>query len=1082
MRRLLVVLLLAYAFLGLQAQDHTVTLSVNPADAGTTSGAGTFATGTEVTVSASPAAGYQFVNWTESGVQVSATASYTFTIEADRALVANFSLLQYSISVSPSPAEGGSVSGGGDYSHGEEVTLTAQPASGYSFVNWTEGGTEVSSSSTYSFTATSSRNLVANFSTQSYTVSVSNSPSSGGTVTGGGNYNHGEQATITASPATGYAFVNWTEGGSIISTNASYTFTVNSNRSFQANYSQNTYTVNVSNNPSSGGTATGGGNYNHGEQATITASPATGYAFVNWTEGGSIISTNASYTFTVNSNRSFQANYSQNTYTVNVSNNPSSGGTATGGGNYNHGEQATITASPATGYAFVNWTEGGSIISTNSSYTFTVNSNRSFQANYSQNTYTVSVSNSPSSGGTATGGGNYNHGAQATITASPSAGYAFVNWTEGGSVVSTNASYTFTVNSNRSFQANYSQNTYTVSVSNSPSSGGTATGGGNYNHGAQATITASPSAGYAFVNWTEGGSVVSTNASYTFTVNSNRSFQANYSQNTYTVSVSNSPSSGGTATGGGNYNHGAQATITASPSAGYAFVNWTEGGSVVSTNASYTFTVNSNRSFQANYSQNTYTVSVSNSPSSGGTATGGGNYTHGSQATITASPSAGYSFVNWTEGGSFVSTNPNYTFTVNSNRSFQANYSLNSYRVSVSNSPTSGGTATGGGDFTHGSQATVSANPSAGYSFVNWTEGGSFVSANPNYTFTVTADRTFVANFSQIVYNVSITSSPTSGGTTNGAGPYGSGSTANIIATPATGYRFVNWTRNGAIVSTSANYSFTVTGNTTLVANFAVASYTITTSVNPAGTGTATGGGSFDHGATVTVRATPASGYQFTNWTENGTEVSRTANYVFTATGNRNLRANFSQIPRLLSLTGPSGTALNNNDVLDLENSDGGSLVITVSANADWTVAENSLWFSAVKESDTRLRLNYMDNISVVDKEDPLHVTTAMGAQMRIIIRQRARVSQISLSGFGKTELYPNPAGDKTLLRFAEEHKGKIRISIMSFQGIPVKTEEYNDIQADQTIELDLATVPSGQYLMLISGENGHKALQLIKL
>ncbi|MDI9554107.1 MAG: T9SS type A sorting domain-containing protein, partial [Bacteroidota bacterium] len=745
-------------------------------------------------------------------------------------------------------------------------------------------------------------------------------------------------------------------------------------------------------------------------------------------------------------------------------------------------EQATITASPAAGYAFVNWTEGGSVISTHATYTFTVNSHRSFQANYSQNTYTVSVSTSPSSGGTVTGGGNYNHGEQATITASPAAGYAFVNWTEGGSVISTNATYTFTVNSNRSFQANYSQNTYTVSVSNSPSSGGTATGGGNYAHGSQATITASPSTGYAFVNWTEGGSVVSTNASYTFTVNSNRSFQANYSQNTYTVGVSNSPSSGGTATGGGTFAHGAQATITASPAAGYAFVNWTEGGSIISTNATYTFTVNSNRNFQANFSQNTYTVNVSNSPTSGGTATGGGNYTHGSQATISASPSAGYSFVNWTEGGSFVSTNPSYTFTVNSNRSFQANYSLNSYRVSVSNSPTSGGTATGGGDFTHGSQATVSANPSSGYSFVNWTEGGSFVSANPSYTFTVTADRTLVANFSQIVYNVSITSSPTSGGTTNGAGPYGSGSTANIIATPATGYRFVNWTRNGAIVSTSANYSFTVTGNTTLVANFAVASYTITTSVNPAGTGTASGGGSFNHGASVTVRATPASGYQFTNWTENGTEVSRTANYVFTVTENRNLRANFSQIPRLLSLTGPSGTALNNNDVLDLENSDGGSLVITVSANADWTVAENSLWFSAVKESDTRLRLNYMDNISVVDKEDPLHVTTAMGAQMRIIIRQRARVSQISLSGFGKTELYPNPAGDKTLLRFAEEHKGKIRISIMSFQGILVKTEEYYDIQADQTIELDLATVPSGQYLMLISGEDGHKTLQLIKL
>ena len=550
----------------------------------------------------------------------------------------------------------------------------------------------------------------------------------------------------------------------------------------------------------------------------------------------------------------------------------------------------------------------------------------------------------------------------------------------------------------------------------------------------------------------------------------------------HTVTLSVNPADAGTTSGGGTFATGTEVTVSASPAAGYQFVNWTESGVQVSATASYTFTIEADRALVANFSLLQYSISVSSSPEEGGSVTGGGTYDHGEQVTITASPSAGYSFVNWTEGGSFVSTNPSYTFTVNSNRSFQANYSLNSYRVSVSNSPTSGGTATGGGDFTHGSQATVSANPSSGYSFVNWTEGGSFVSANPSYTFTVTADRTLVANFSQIVYNVSITSSPTSGGTTNGAGPYGSGSTANIIATPATGYRFVNWTRNGTIVSTSANYSFTVTGNTTLVANFAIASYTITTSVNPAGTGTASGGGSFNHGASVTVRATPASGYQFTNWTENGTEVSRTANYVFTVTENRNLRANFSQIPRLLSLTGPSGTALNNNDVLDLENSDGGSLVITVSANADWTVAENSLWFSAVKESDTRLRLNYMDNISVVDKEDPLHVTTAMGAQMRIIIRQRARVSQISLSGFGKTELYPNPAGDKTLLRFAEEHKGKIRISIMSFQGILVKTEEYYDIQADQTIELDLATVPSGQYLMLISGEDGHKTLQLIKL
>ena len=41
-----------------------------------------------------------------------------------------------------------------------------------------------------------------------------------------------------------------------------------------------------------------------------------------------------------------------------------------------------------------------------------------------------------------------------------------------------------------------------------------------------------------------------------------------------------------------------------------------------------------------------------------------------------------------------------------------------------------------------------------------------------------------------------------------------------MTATPASGYGFVNWTQNGSVVSTSASYTFPLTGNTTLVANF----------------------------------------------------------------------------------------------------------------------------------------------------------------------------------------------------------------------------------------------------------------------
>jgi len=72
--------------------------------------------------------------------------------------------------------------------------------------------------------------------------------------------------------------------------------------------------------------------------------------------------------------------------------------------------------------------------------------------------------------------------------------------------------------------------------------------------------------------------------------------------------------------------------------------------------------------------------------------------------------------------------------------------------------------------------------------------------------------------------------------------------------------------------------------------------YTITTSAMPANGGTTSGGGTVTAGASVMVTATPGTGYTFVNWTENGTVVSTTAGYTFTAAANRTLVANFAQL------------------------------------------------------------------------------------------------------------------------------------------------------------------------------------------
>ncbi|MCE9614556.1 MAG: putative Ig domain-containing protein [Lentisphaerae bacterium] len=148
---------------GVVPATSTITTSAAPGDGGTTEGGGVFDNGTPVTVVATHNPGYAFVNWTEAGVEVSALPVYPFTVSGDRDLVANFTRITHMIEATPSPAAGGSISGGGVYYDGDSVTLTATANASYDFVNWTEGGVEVSASASYTFTATANRSLVATF-------------------------------------------------------------------------------------------------------------------------------------------------------------------------------------------------------------------------------------------------------------------------------------------------------------------------------------------------------------------------------------------------------------------------------------------------------------------------------------------------------------------------------------------------------------------------------------------------------------------------------------------------------------------------------------------------------------------------------------------------------------------------------------------------------------------------------------------------------------------------------------------------------------------------------------------------------
>lgn len=71
-----------------------------------------------------------------------------------------------------------------------------------------------------------------------------------------------------------------------------------------------------------------------------------------------------------------------------------------------------------------------------------------------------------------------------------------------------------------------------------------------------------------------------------------------------------------------------------------------------------------------------------------------------------------------------------------------------------------------------------------------------------------------------VQYNISASVDPVGSGSVTGAGTYNDGASCTLVATPASGKVFQGWYNGAQLVSSSANYSFVVTGNLSLTAKF----------------------------------------------------------------------------------------------------------------------------------------------------------------------------------------------------------------------------------------------------------------------
>ncbi len=257
---------------------YILATSSSPDEGGSISpSGGSYVDKTEVTLTATPAAGYRFDHWGGNASGVSTT--FQITMNSQKSVIAYF-VRQYDLSVLSSPVGGGSVNvNNGTYDAGTEVTLVAAPAIGFRFDHW-EGSISGTSDNTV-ITMNSDETAVAVFSKVIYTLESRLSPGGGGSVDPpGGNYEAGATVTLTAMPGTGYRFDHW--GGDASGASATLNVVMDGNKTVTA-YFTRLYTLSTASDPSEGGSVSLTKNtYDAGTVVNLTATAALGYIFKNW--------------------------------------------------------------------------------------------------------------------------------------------------------------------------------------------------------------------------------------------------------------------------------------------------------------------------------------------------------------------------------------------------------------------------------------------------------------------------------------------------------------------------------------------------------------------------------------------------------------------------------------------------------------------------------------------------------------------------------------------------------------------------------------------------------------------------------
>jgi len=420
-----------------------------------------------------------------------------------------------------------------------------------------------------------------------------------------------------------------------------------------------------------------------------------------------------------------------------------------------HGGNCTeVTADPDPNYHFDAWTDD--YTGTDNPLTVEdVTEDMTITATFAIDTYTITVTPPGPNGTIAPGSGEVDHNSTPTYTITPAANYHIVDVTVDGSIVSApGGSYTFApVTAPHTIAATFAIDTYTITVTPPGPNGTIAPGSGEVDHNSTPTYTITPAANYHIVDVTVDGSIVSApGGSYTFApVTAPHTIAATFAIDTYTITVNSGPNGSTDMDGTHTINHGDTLTIDAIPDSGYKFTVWSDDAS--GSNDPLEVTVTGPMNITANFALlGEFTVTFIAGANGGINGTLVQNVTEfgSTYDPVEAIPVTGYDFNNWTDTGSFTSTDNPLTVTdVTSNMTIIANFDPIPYTLTMATGGTGDGILdpiAGNHDYGYNSIVPITATANGTSVFVGWSGDVADPDAETT-TVTITGDMTVTATF-----------------------------------------------------------------------------------------------------------------------------------------------------------------------------------------------------------------------------------------------------------------------------------------------------------------------------------------------